>query len=234
MEDVWKPPSYTSSQPPAAGRAGSRVALLVALGVAVAGLVLAAVGALAPGDGTAGYRTWQQQSRAMEPTYPAGSDVTVRSVDGSAVRRGDVVLFSARDWGADNAFMMRVVGVGGDHVVIDETGTKVSVNGKTLPEPYVQKKDGFSPPVDVTVPADRFFLLGDHRNIAADSRAHISDHSGTIARSAVVGIAVDRASAPSPDRLWAWVGAATAAAGLVAAAVAATVRRRRTGIGASG
>ncbi|WP_409470087.1 signal peptidase I [Streptomyces sp. HC307] len=203
----------------------------MALGIAVAGMVLAAVSILATRDETAGYRTWQQQSRAMEPTYPEGSDVTVRPVDGSGVRRGDVVLFSARDWGADSVFMMRVIGVGGDHVVIDETGTRVSVNGKTLREPYLAKGDPvFGLPVEVTVPAGRLFLLGDHRDIAADSRAPHYEHSGTIARSAVVGIAVDPASVPSPDRLWTWVGAATAAAGLVAAAVAATVRRRRIGL----
>jgi signal peptidase I len=204
--------------------------LVVALGVAVVGVVLAVVSILVTGGETAGYRTWHQQSRAMEPTYPEGSDVMVKPIDGSGVRRGDVVLFSARDWGADSVFMMRVIAVGGDHVVIDETGTRVSVNGKTLREPYISKHDpDFGPPVDVTVPANRLFLLGDHRDIAADSRAHY-EHSGTIARSAVVGVAVDRASAPSPDRLWVWVGASTAAAGLVAAAVAATVRRRRTGV----
>jgi signal peptidase I len=204
--------------------------LVVALAVTVAGMVLAAVSILATGGETADYRTWHQQSRAMEPTYPEGSDVTVRPIDGSGVRRGDVVLFNARDWGADSVFMMRVVAVGGDQVVIDETGTRVSVNGKILREPYVVEHGGFASPVDVTVPANRLFLLGDHRDIAADSRARISEHSGTIARSAVVGIAVDHASVPSPDRLWMWVGAATAAAGLVAAAVAATVRRRRTGV----
>ncbi|MGP4083494.1 S26 family signal peptidase [Streptomyces sp. KR55] len=84
--------------------------------------------------------------------------------------------------------------------------------------------------MEVTVPAGRLFLLGDHRDIAVDSRATHYEHSGTIARSAVVGIAVDPASVPSPDRLWTWAGAATAAAGLVAAAVAATVRRRRIGV----
>lgn len=239
MDDVWKPPSYESRQPAsapyvwphssAAGRAGSRVPLLVALGFAVAGMVLAAVSILVTGGGTADYQTWRQQSRAMEPTYPEGSEVTVRPVDGSGVRRGDVVLFSARDWGADSVFMMRVIGVGGDHVVIDETGTRVSVNGKILREPYLSKDDpAFGPPVDVTVPANRLFLLGDDRNIAADSRAHPSEHSGTIARSAVIGMAVDHASVPSPDRLWTWVGAAMAAVGLVAAAVVATVRHRRT------
>jgi signal peptidase I len=163
----------------------------------------------------------------MEPTYPSGDDVTVRSVDGSAVRRGEVVLFSAHDWGVDGVFLMRVTAVGGDHVAIDETG-KVSVNGKTLREPYVAEHGGFSSPVDVTVPANRLFLLGDHRDIAADSRAHVSEDGGSIARSAVVGVAVDRASVPSPDRSWMWVGAATAAAGLVAAAALAVIGRRRS------
>lgn len=89
-------------------------------------------------------------------------------------------------------------------------------NGKTLREPYLfESGPYFTPPAEVTVPEGRLFLLGDHRVAAADSRAHLYENSGTIARSAVVGMAVDRASVPSPDRLWMWVGAATAAAGLV-------------------
>ncbi|MEU0187082.1 signal peptidase I [Streptomyces sp. NPDC006207] len=205
--------------------------LAVALGIAVAGAALALASILATEGGSGDYRTLHLQNRAMEPTYPVGSDVTVRRIDGSEARRGDVVVFSARDWGADEVFMQRVTGVGGDHVVIDETG-KVSVNSKTLQEPYISKGDpAFGPPVDVTVPAGRLFLLGDHRAAAADSRAHLSEYNGTITRSAVVGMAVDRASVPTPDRLWMWVGTVTSAAGLVAAAVAATVRRRRTGLG---
>ncbi|MGW2770577.1 signal peptidase I [Streptomyces sp. NPDC001275] len=200
---------------------------MVALGVAVAGLVLTVVSILVTGGEMGGYQTRHQQSEAMEPTYPDGSDVTVKPIDGSRVRPGEVVLFSARDWGADSIFMMRVIAVGGDHVVIDETG-RVKVNGKTLREPYLfESGPYFTPPAEVTVPGGRLFLLGDHRMAAADSRAHLYENSGTIARSAVVGTAVDRASVPSPDRLWMWVGAATAAAGLVAAAVAATVRHRR-------
>jgi signal peptidase I len=220
---------YKWPQPPTARRAGSHLPLVVTLGVAVAGMVLAAVSILATGGGSAGYRMWHQQSRAMEPTYPAGSDVTVRSVDGSGVRRGDVVLFSARDWGADSVFMMRVIAVGGDHVVVDETG-KVSLNGKPLGEPYIPKDDpAFGPPVEVTVPAGRVFLLGDHRAVAADSRAHLSESSGTIARSAIIGMAVDHVSVPSLARPWVWVGAGTAVVGLAAAAVVATGRYRHAG-----
>ncbi|MGW0998363.1 signal peptidase I [Streptomyces sp. NPDC002523] len=200
--------------------------LVVALGVAVAGVVLAVVSLLVTGGEAAGYRTWHQQGGAMEPTYPEGSDVTVKSIDGSGVRRGDVVLFSARDWGADSVFMMRVIALGGDQVVIDQPG-RVKVNGKILRESYLFKSDPyFAVPVEVTVPEGRLFLLGDHRVAARDSRAYLYENSGTIARSAVVGVAVDHASAPSPDRLWTWVGAGTAAVGLVAAAVTATIMRR--------
>lgn len=212
MDDVWKPPSYESQQPasapyvwphtPTAGRAGSRVPMVVALGVAVAGMVLTVVSILVTGGEAVEYRTWHQQSGAMEPTYPEGSDVTVKPIDGSGVRRGEVVLFSARDWGADSVFLMRVIAVGGDHVIIEETG-RVKVNDKNLREPYLFKSGpSFGPPVEVTVPEGRLFLLGDHRVAAADSRAHLYENSGTIARSAVVGMAVDRARVPSPDRLW--------------------------------
>ncbi len=206
-------------------RTGSWVPPAVALGIAVAGAVLAVVSLLVTTGGTGSDKTMQVASASMEPTYPQGSDVTVRSVDASPVRRGEVVTFSARDWGADDVFMQRVIGVGGDHVAISPAG-KVSVNGTPVTEPYLGK-DGDMPgvPVDVTVPAGRLFLLGDHRATAIDSRAHLSEHDGTIARSAVVGLVVDHPGASSPDRFWTWVGAAVAAAGLIAAAVAAAVRR---------
>ncbi|MGW5457261.1 signal peptidase I [Streptomyces sp. NPDC003996] len=197
----------------------------MALGVAVVGAMPAVVDILSTAGGTGDYRTMRVSSGSMEPTYPEGSDVTVRRIDGSEAGRGHVVVFSARDRGVDQVFMQRVIGVGGDHVVISETG-RVRVNDKTLREPYLSQGDPvYGPPVEVIVPAGRLFLLGDHRVAAVDSRAHLSEHSGTIARSAVVGMVVDHASVPSSVRPWTWVGVATAAAGLVAAAVAATIRR---------
>jgi hypothetical protein len=159
MDDVWKPPSYESQQPasapdvwphtPAAGRMGSRVPMVVALGVAVVGMVLAVVGILVTGGETAGYRTWHQQSGAMEPTYPEGSDVTVKPTDGSSVRPGDVVLFSARDWGADSVFMMRVIAAGGDHVVLVRRAGAVWVDFDA------EQRALFGQPVGVRMPDGR-------------------------------------------------------------------------------
>ncbi|PZG90594.1 signal peptidase I, partial [Streptomyces sp. NTH33] len=54
----------------------------------------------------------------MSPTYEQGDRVIFERVDGSQVRRGDVVLFSAPDrYGFTSDVMKRVVGVGGDRVV---------------------------------------------------------------------------------------------------------------------
>lgn len=244
MTDPWRPPIHEAQQPPAAPygwpqpptvqpptvrRTGSTVPLVVALAVAAAGLGLLVYGILAASTGLGEYRTISVPGSSMEPTYPPGSTVTAKRIDGSEARRGDVVLFNARDWGVDGLLLKRVIGVGGDHVVIGETGV-VSVNGKALREPYVFSKSDFAygPPTDVTVPAGRLFLLGDHRANSNDSRAHLTEDNGTVARAEVVGMAVDPSDAGSPDRRWTWVGAGTLCLGLVAALVAAIVRRRRT------
>lgn len=244
MTDPWRPPvpgaqqpaaapygwpQSPTAQPPTARRTGSRVPLVVALAVAAAGMVLLVSGILAAKTGLGEYRTISVPGSSMEPTYPPGSSVTTKRVDGSGARRGDVVLFNGRDWGVDALLLKRVIGVGGDHVVIGETGV-VSVNGEALREPYVFSESGpaYGPPADVTVPAGRLFLLGDHRANSNDSRAHLSEDDGTIARAEVVGMAVDPSDVGSPDRRWTWVGAGTLCLGLVAALVAAIVRHRRT------
>jgi signal peptidase I len=85
-------------------------------------------------------------------------------------------------------FIKRVVGVGGDHVVCCDPQGRISVNGHPLDEPYLYP--GASPSeqrFDVTVPAGRLWVMGDHRNESADSRAHQDDHLGTIPTSNVIG-----------------------------------------------
>jgi signal peptidase I len=201
---------------------------VLALAVAAAGALLAVASILFTAFGTGGDGTMRVQSASMEPTYQPGSLVAVHSSDGTAVRRGQVVVFSAHDWGMDQVYMQRVIAVGGDRVVIDRTGT-LSVNGTPLHESYIAAgSDMRSVPVDVTVPAGRLFLLGDHRNDSLDSRYHQGDYAGTIPRTAVVGTVSPHRTAPSPDRLWTWIGAAVVVAGLGAAGVATAVRHRAT------
>ena len=85
-------------------------------------------------------------------------------------------------------FIKRVIGVPGDHVVCCDGQGRITVNGHALTEPYLFP--GARPsdqPFDVVVPPGRLWVMGDHRNESADSRAHMSDHQGTIPIDNVIG-----------------------------------------------
>ena len=167
---------------------------VAALVVGVLGLVLAA-GAF--GYGRHAYGGGIVSSRSMEPAYEPGDRIVWERMDGSQVRRGDVVMFSMPDrYGTSAVVMQRVIGVGGDRVVCcTRVGSeeRITVNGKPLAEPYVSRgdADGTHRPYDVEVPQGRLFLLGDRRDDARDSRFFASDHGGTVPVSAVRGRVTD-------------------------------------------
>lgn len=99
------------------------------------------------------------------------------------IERGDVVVFRYPQ-DPTKSYIKRVIGVAGDRVRIDEG--RVYVNGQQLYEPYVRRsyRDDRSCP-EITVPADSFFVLGDHRNMSQDSRDF-----GAIPQESVYGKAV--------------------------------------------
>ena len=85
----------------------------------------------------------------------------------------------------------RVIGVGGDHVVCCNAQGQLTVNGVPLDETYLYPGDqaGSGPDgtFDITVPQGRLWVMGDHRGVSEDSRAHQGLNGGTIPVSAVVG-----------------------------------------------
>ena len=95
-------------------------------------------------------------------------------------------------------FIKRVIGVGGDHVVCCDSAGRITVNGHALDEPYLYPAARPSDqPFDVVVPKGRLWVMGDHRNDSADSRAHQTDHLGTIPVKDVIGRAFVRVWPPS-------------------------------------
>jgi signal peptidase I len=90
------------------------------------------------------------------------------SLMGENIQRGDVIVFNyPRD--TTKSYIKRVVALPGDTVRIDH-GT-LYVNGTLVPEPYVPLRYADDRSfAELTLPPQQYFVLGDHRSIASDSR----------------------------------------------------------------
>lgn len=140
-----------------------------------------------------------------------------------AVRRGDVIVFQDPDhWlppvqpvqrtpvgsalnstltfvgllpsDEGNHLIKRVIGLPGDHVVCCNSQRRLTVNGVGLSEPYLFPADVPSlETFNITVPAGRVWVMGDHRSDSADSRPHdqgSGGSKGTVPESLIVGRAI--------------------------------------------
>jgi signal peptidase I len=89
-----------------------------------------------------------------------------------------------------DVYIKRVIGLPGDHVACCNARGQVTVNGVALSESsYLYPGNAPSTTrFNITVPAGRLWVMGDHRMISYDSRGHMGDPGGgTIPESAVMG-----------------------------------------------
>jgi signal peptidase I len=85
-----------------------------------------------------------------------------------AVERGDVVVFRYPR-NPQISYIKRIIALPGDRLRIDRG--QVFVNDKPLSEPYVPADYRDTRSLDpMVVPSGEYFVLGDHRSIASDSR----------------------------------------------------------------
>lgn len=98
----------------------------------------------------------------------------------------------------------RVIGMPGDKVVCCTAKGRITVNGYPLNETgylYTDPDDDQVNPSDikfeVVVPKDRIFVMGDHRDLSADSRCHLADLSTTQARGQVAFVPMSLVVGPA-------------------------------------
>jgi signal peptidase I len=137
---------------------------------------------------------YQVHQTSMESTLEPGQYVLVDKLTPhwAPYQRGDIVVLhppAGWDDGDDTPFIKRVIGLPGDTVSIGDDG-RVYVNGTPLDEAYTYHDgDGTDEPTTATdgtstwtIGPDELFVMGDHRQASADSRAF-----GPIKVSSVVG-----------------------------------------------
>jgi len=157
-------------------------------------------------------------SGSMENTLEVGDRVLINKLvyDFRGIHRGDIVVFDGNgSWdfnppassnifsrfvndlegivGVSNdssIYIKRVIGLPGDHVVCCNVKGQITVDGIPLSEQsYLYP--GNQPSAqrfNITVPAGRLWVMGDHRAVSYDSRGHMGDPGGgTIPESAVLG-----------------------------------------------
>lgn len=98
----------------------------------------------------------------------------------------------------------RIIGMPGDHIVCCDTQGRIKVNGQALDEssylytaPDGTRIEPSDIDFDVLVPADRVFVMGDHRDLSADSRCHLSDLSLSGPPGAVAFVPLDKVVGPA-------------------------------------
>jgi signal peptidase I len=142
----------------------------------------------------------------MFPGLPAGSHVFAVKrpySDASSVKRGDIVVFVREENGHRYNYIWRVVALPGERV--EASGASLTVNGQAVQRQRLREAGGNTvfreqigevsyevafddsprhtpPDVSITVPADQFFVMGDNRNDARDSR-----YFGPIHFSSIIG-----------------------------------------------
>ncbi|MDI1464089.1 signal peptidase I [Catellatospora sp. KI3] len=144
-------------------------------------------------------QTFYIPSESMEHTLDRYDRVLVNKLvyEFRAPEEGEIIVFeSPESWRnsmEEKDFIKRVIGAAGDHVVCCDPQGRIEVNGHALDEPYVYPGNKMAPSAfDITVPAGRLWVMGDHREASSDSLANYNSHGhdlqqATIPVDAVIG-----------------------------------------------
>ncbi|HEV2962455.1 MAG TPA: signal peptidase I [Candidatus Angelobacter sp.] len=131
------------------------------------------------------YQPVKVEGGSMEPSLEDQERIFINKLVYrlEAIGRGDIIVFRyPRD--PRKNFIKRVIAIPGDRIRV--THGRVYLNGQLIQEPYVpeQYQDSRSA-AEITIPADSYFVMGDHRTMSNDSRDF-----GPVARDLIYGKAV--------------------------------------------
>ncbi len=125
-----------------------------------------------------GFRITAVKGSSMVPNYVHGEYVftDILSYKISEPERNDIVICEYNDGVSQENFIKRIIGCPGDEIDIfyddEEECYKTAVNGEILDEDYINApmNSGGDWDYPITLGDDEYFVMGDNRNVSADSR----------------------------------------------------------------
>ena len=121
-------------------------------------------------------------TNSMAPTIVIGDKIAFKPATGP-LSRGDIVAYRRPPFDPkESMYIHRVIGLPGENV--EARDAALWINEQRLSEPYLAPGTTIYPFPAMTVPADSYWLMGDNRDHAADSRI-----SGPIPRQGIIAVA---------------------------------------------
>lgn len=125
---------------------------------------------------------------SMYPTLNHKDFLAINKICNNSIKKGDIVVFDTTpevNRKKDKIYYIkRIIATEGDRLVIKDG--KIIINGIEQKESYTDGSvtEGY---VDVTIPKNKYFVLGDNRDESSDSRVF-----GLVSQEDIVGIVINR------------------------------------------